>query len=83
VSPALLAALVEEMANAIGRASLVVRVSPADAPALREHLPGVTIQADPTVSAGAACSSPNGEIDASFEATIVGLEAILSRWGGE
>lgn len=83
VSPTLLADMVEEMAGAIGRASLVVRVSPADAPGLREHLPGVTIQADPSVSAGCACSSPNGEIDATFEATVVGLEAILSRWGGE
>jgi len=78
--PALLDALVEEAADALGREGLVVRVSPIDAEGLRARRPALSVVEDFAIEAGCVCVGPAGRIDASLGSAVSAVRAVLERW---
>lgn len=78
--PALLDALVNEGADALGREGLVVRVAPVDADALRARLPSLALVEDFSIAAGCVCVGPAGRIDASLGSAVSAVRAVLDRW---
>lgn len=78
--PTLLGALVEEAVAALGRDGLQVHVSPVDAEALRERMPGLDVVEDFAIEAGCISVGPAGRIDASLETAMVAVGAAIERW---
>ncbi len=79
--PELLARMVDEACDAVGRVGAVVRVHPADVEQLQPLLaPGIEVIADPTVLAGCICEGPTGRVDRRVEAGAEALAAETAVW---
>lgn len=79
--PELLARLVDDACELVGRVGARVFVNPADAERLSELLaPSIEVVADPAVQAGCVCEGPTGKVDRRVEAGAAALAAESAAW---